>query len=353
MNRLLINIMSSITEKVKTISLFLILFFLYEVLWYPLDNHQNLIEYIFDWKANSVDFISCVLLTIINKKLAGIIINKYLNLSNSNILIKFPLLLIVLFIVNIIISFVLTMIESKIYSLLGQSWNFDDQIINTYGFAVFSTLIIISVLLFNHINKLHRFYEQRERDLKVSNENRMLLLQSQVEPHFLFNSLSTAIGLIESNSQGSVLFLSKLATFYRKILLQKNTLFVNIKDELDTLENYLELMKFRHGECLILIVDSFIYKQNIHILSGALQLIAENIFKHNKLSCDLPIYLRISIIGELYVIEHDYRPITNEIESNGIGQKNIIDRYHTLGLNYTSFTHTENTYIIKLPVIYD
>lgn len=347
------DIMFSIEEKLKVISQSLVLFFLYEVLWYPLDNHQNLIGYIFDWKSNSVDFISCVLLTIISKELSGIIIKKYSCLSSNNILIRFFLLLIVLFITNIIISFVITIIESQVYCLLGQSWNFEDQIINTYGFAVFSTLIIISVSLFNHMDKLRRFYEQREKDLKVSNENKMLLLQSQVEPHFLFNSLSTAIGLIESNSQGSVLFLSKLATFYRKILLQKNTLFVNIKDELDTLENYLELMKFRHGECLILIVDSFIYKQNIHIPSGTLQLIAENIFKHNKLSCDFPIYLRISIKGELYVIEHDYRPITNEIESNGVGQKNIIDRYHTLGLNYTSFTHTENTYIIKLPVIYD
>lgn len=328
----------------------LILFILYEVLWFPL-NDQSLRESLYDWKANSIDFLTCASLTVLNKYIIKTYLKRYSPYSYKNI--HFSILVFVLFIINVLVAFLFTLVESRIYFLMNKEWNISDQIINTYGLALLSTLIITTFLLIHHMNELRDTYHRRERDIQTIAENKIRLLQSHIEPHFLFNSLSVAIGLIGSDSQKAVQFLSKLAKVYRSILRRKDCLSIFLVDEIDDLINYIELMKIRHGECFILSLDKSLNIQRARIISGTLLLIAENIFKHSKLSSDFPIRMSITIESDMYIVKSDYRPTASSTESHGIGQNSIIERYKVLGFSNVVFSINQNAYVIKLPVIYD
>ena len=333
------------------IALSLILFVLYEILWFPVDRYYHEEGYAFLHGAEwSVDLMICMILAWVDIKIVHFYVVRRFFLTWRKNQIRW--LTIGLMGLNLLIAVGCTILENFCYGRLGiLDWDRTDNVLNTYGLALISTAWVTVSLLIYCIVQYQEIARQREREWRAASETRMLALQSQINPHFLFNNLSVAIGLIETDPTKATQFLSDMAAFYRHTLQRTPQLHIPLKEELQHLRRFMSLMEIRHGHAVEVRWEEALNDSSARIFPGTLQLLLENVFKHNRLSVADPIQVSIRIEGERFVVENDYRPITPLVESCGIGQDNIQQRYEAIGSERVRFEVKDQKYIVQFPVL--
>ncbi len=159
-------------------------------------------------------------------------------------------------------------------------------------------------------------------------EAQLISLQTQLNPHFLFNSFNTLIGLIEENPSKGVVFTEKLTDFYRTVLEAGKNDLIPLKEEIQLLDTYIHLIKERFGEQLEITlnledIDSY------HIPPLTLQLLIENAVKHNVVSSKNPLHISLNQSKDKITISNKKKPKYGDSKGTGIGLDNIKKR-HTL-----------------------
>jgi LytS/YehU family sensor histidine kinase len=156
-----------------------------------------------------------------------------------------------------------------------------------------------------------------------------LLLKQQIQPHFLFNSLSTLKVLYKQDISLGENYLVLLADFMRTSISESHSISATLQEELKTLENYLNMQKMRFGEALqwnIFIEDEdFLHKQ---IPAFSLQPLAENAIKHNQFSVKNPLLIKVEQRDNTLVIANSINKKTYLDDSIGTGLNNISERYY-------------------------
>lgn len=158
----------------------------------------------------------------------------------------------------------------------------------------FVEMIIFSLLLINYSMRYTlNLYKEKQRLEAESIQAKYTALQSQLNPHFLFNSLNTLIAEIEYDPSTAVKFTQHLSEVYRYVLRQQQCQIVSLKEELDFLDSYIFLHQVRLGDCLSLerdLPDNVIDHQ---LPPLTLQLLAENVVKHNYIDDFNPMTIRV------------------------------------------------------------
>lgn len=177
------------------------------------------------------------------------------------------------------------------------------------------------------------------------------ILKSKINPHFLFNSLTVLSNLIIKDHHEALNFVSKFSKLYRKILELENNQLIPVQQELDFVSEYLYLQKMRFKENLIF---SF-HIHKIHLAKNippfAMQLLIENAIKHNIISNENKLIVKIYSENNFIVVANNLQKKEDNEASTGIGQKNIIDRYKLVTSIPPAFTEDEERYIAYLPII--
>ncbi|HHV99588.1 MAG TPA: sensor histidine kinase [Clostridiaceae bacterium] len=130
------------------------------------------------------------------------------------------------------------------------------------------------------MDKINNLLEQICIEQKIKRENEFRLLQSQVKPHFLYNTIETIISFIKLNLKDNAMMTAKnLANFYR-ISLSKGNDLITIKEEIQLIESYLSIQKLRYIEYLDYSIefDEEVLKYQIPKLT--LQPLVENSIYH-------------------------------------------------------------------------
>ncbi|MEM0999530.1 MAG: sensor histidine kinase [Bacteroidota bacterium] len=158
-------------------------------------------------------------------------------------------------------------------------------------------------------------------------------LKRQVNPHFLFNSLSTLQTMIHTGNAQSEAFVFNLSDVYRRLLQTRETQEVSLADELEFLNAYLYLLRVRHDDALEVEIvtrpESFCYK----LPSFALQLLVENCTKHNIVSESRPLKIEIWQSDPHHItVANNYQPKKN-VTSFGVGLDNLRKRYALLKID--------------------
>jgi two-component system, LytTR family, sensor kinase len=226
-------------------------------------------------------------------------------------------------------------------------------------FALAIVVILYEVVYFyrkwreNMVENAELRKEQVERQLEV--------LKSQINPHFLFNSLNTLSSLIQIDPQKADTFLEELATVYRYLLRKNSAELCILEDEVNFIKAYFHLLKTRYGESIQLqiCVAEAMFRHQIPPLT--LQLLVENAVKHNVVSAEKPLIVKIySQSNELskyqttntkLIIENNLQQKKNTIPSTQIGLNNILTKYQLLGFNSVEITQTADTFRVVLPLI--
>lgn len=175
-------------------------------------------------------------------------------------------------------------------------------------------------------------------------------LQQQLSPHFLFNSLSTLKTIAPDT--GTKTYVMQLANVYRYLLSFRDSLKITVQDELAFTRSYLYILQERYEAALqvsIRIEDHFLH---YYLPPVTLQILIENALKHNIISMEQPLKLRM-FTGEdaTLTIENSYQPKLSVEESNGTGLQNINDRYRLLAGKQITVRREDANFVVVLPLL--
>ncbi len=219
-------------------------------------------------------------------------------------------------------------------------------------------LFIIAIILI-FITAAYMYMRKREQRLQQVADlqhDRVVFeyeyLKSQVNPHFLFNSLNTLANLIEEDSEAAVNYTGRLSDLYRNMLAHTDRNIVPLSEELEILENYIHIQKSRFGEALQIILDIpprvAAEKKIIYL---ALQLLVENAVKHNIISKAQPLVISIAAKGNELVISNPLQPKLSKEKRNGMGLANISKRYSLITDSTVSYGEENGNYVVRLPLL--
>ncbi len=204
------------------------------------------------------------------------------------------------------------------------------------------------------------FYFRREQQIsleiekaeKAKTDAQLLSLQQQLNPHFMFNNFNTLHGLIHENPAEASEFLLELSDLYRGILAVTQEELIPLKQEMELVNHFNFLLNKRLGksyQCEIELDKKTLDTYFVPPLS--VQLLLENVVKHNKMSNEEPIKCRIWKEGENLVVENNLQPKKNAENSNGIGLKNLKRRYSFLTQKEFIAKQSENLFTVQLPLL--
>ena len=254
------------------------------------------------------------------------------------------------------IAFVLEGTEWLFYSAMKMAYPVADLPHATravYGqFATLSLCVYILMAnrhIMDHTEAVQVKAEQLEKENLMS---QFSALKSQVNPHFLFNSLSILSSLVKKDPDLSEQFIDRLSRAYRYILEQRETDVVPLATELEFLQSYTFLLQTRFKNKFEVQVD--LDKNTIEtgrIPPLTLQILIENAVKHNRMSEREPLIIRIERDGDLLAVRNKFRPRGEEVGSTGVGLQNIINRYTLLSDQPVWVGECEDEFVVKVPVL--
>ncbi len=210
------------------------------------------------------------------------------------------------------------------------------------------TIIVLSVFL---LNTWRNSLAELERFKKENAEVRFESLRSQLNPHFLFNSLNTLSALVYEDSEKAALFIRELSDVYRYILENRENDLVALTKELHFAQSYIQLIQLRFGENIKVDNEVSTDQDHFRIAPLTLQLLIENAVKHNVISKKRPLTIDISIEENILVVKNKLQPKDTKEYSNEMGLKNIKNRYAFLTDRAVEVTEDGQEFIVKIPLI--
>jgi hypothetical protein len=185
--------------------------------------------------------------------------------------------------------------------------------------------------------RLSKHYMQQADSNAAHTQSELQLLQSQLSPHFLFNTLNNLYGISLTQHQKTPALLLKLSELLRYSVYEAKEQLVPLKDEIAYINNYIDFEKMRIGERLVISTSLNEFDENLKIAPMLLIVFIENAFKHSKNSTDKNIHVDIELKtwanSILFSVKNSYQ--SNEEgnatkRSSGLGLANAKKRLELL-----------------------
>lgn len=208
--------------------------------------------------------------------------------------------------------------------------------------------ILLSILA------MKKFYGSQQNILsleKANAESNLKVLSNQIAPHFLFNNLNVLQSLIQTDAHQATQFVKHLSSIYRYLIRHKDEEVVTLREEMAFADDYIYLLNQRFAE-------AFVFKKEIEntqafdklVPSCCLQILLENIVKHNQGNEQEPLHTVILVTENFIQIQNEIREKIVQNEYSGTGLQNLNQRYQLLS-NQSIVIELTQSFIVKLPLI--
>lgn len=240
---------------------------------------------------------------------------------------------------SVVIDLLLGIVEIRVWESVG-------QIVPT---LLWNSLAVLFIELSLYTRRL---FENKMLMMEMEKEKALYqfeALKSQLNPHFLFNSLNVLSALVYKDADKTNKFAKKLSSVYRYLLATHNMDKVLLQDELDFTRNYIFLEQIRFGDTLHIHIEKGNELPHRHIIPASIQILVENALKHNVNTPEHP--LEISII----ITENEIR-VTNNLQlrqsviRNQIGLANLARQYQLYGKEII-IKKDRTTFSVTLPLL--
>lgn len=214
--------------------------------------------------------------------------------------------------------------------------------------------VVASILLNLFTITIIEFFVQSERTRKLQDDNAKMQyqqLKSQINPHFLFNSLNVLVSLINRDADKATDYTKKLSDIYRYVLSYDLQQTVLVREELEFIKNYTEILKIRFGNGLDVTYDLKETDLNKKIPPMSLQVLVENAVKHNALSPSDPLSIRISSDAKNIIVSNNIIPRMRVASSLGIGLHNLNEKYKLISDQAVSVDKNDHEFTVRLPLL--
>lgn len=272
--------------------------------------------------------------------------NQYaLNISKWKIILIYLLVMLAFLLLNYVL-----LVTAKLFVGAGHPFTFPNGGMGIMIIVWLVELTILGLVLANRSMQNALKVQQHATALqKENNIARYTALQNQLNPHFLFNSLNTLIAEIEYNPGNAIHFTKQLSNVYRYVLQCQDKSLVTLSEELEFMRAYLFLHEVRLGNCItcnIVIPDEYM-EQMLPPLT--LQLLAENVIKHNSINSGKPMVIHIGV-EDAFLMVSNLIHLKKSTESAGIGLRNLSNRCRLMTGKEIQVTNDRNVFIVKIPL---
>jgi len=226
--------------------------------------------------------------------------------------------------------------------------------------SIFLALALIASLLgvgimtrsFYLRRRIKRFQGKTDELKKLQLINEASILKTQVNPHFLFNSLSILTSLVHRDPNLAEQFIDQLSKSYRYILEQKDHELVPLRTEVNFIKSYVFLLNIRfENKFEVHFRFNELQLDDNLIAPMTLQLLIENAVKHNRMSERFPLNIYLELSDNYLVVKNNIQKRNIPGGSTGIGLKNIQSRYALLTDQKVVFTEDNNEFTVYVPLV--
>jgi sensor histidine kinase YesM len=217
-----------------------------------------------------------------------------------------------------------------------------------------ASLIIISIQLAQiSIREAQQFRIENFELQRENAEARFAVLKQQINPHFLFNALSTLRNMVRTNDPNTERFILKLSDLYRQLLKKSDHTTVSVAEELDFLNKYIFMLKARFERMMMISIEIRPESDTLKIPAFGLQLLVENCIKHNAISSLRPLHITIfQETADSVTVTNNLQLRTSKEESYASGLKNLIHRYALLHIpDGVTIQQTATSFSVTLKLI--
>jgi len=227
-------------------------------------------------------------------------------------------------------------------------------------FRIISSLMlyIIVLLCYFLIIYYYNLQEKSKAELKLKEtlkDAELNVLRSQINPHFLFNSLNSVTSLTLTNPQKAREMIVKLSDFLRYTVSNSGKTLSGLDEEIKNAGEYLEIEKIRFGDKLNYLIETEYCKKDFKIPSLLLQPLLENAIKHGVYESTEKIIIETlckTINNQIEIIvRNNFDPETETNKGTGIGIKNIEERLRLIYHGNANFTINKNNNIFEAKII--
>ncbi len=230
---------------------------------------------------------------------------------------------------------------------------------NPVEFFEYTPITLTITLVVGSFYENAYFFEQWRHTIQVNEalKNQQLraqfeVLQNQMSPHFLFNSLNALTTLIGEDPAMAAKFTENMSDVYRYILQNKEKELVSLKEELEFVNSYAFLQKMRYPETLHIEINVCEHHEHFHIPPLSLQILFENSVKHNVVSRQYPLHVQIyTTDDDTIVVQNNLQKKKVLAKSTRTGLNNIIQRYEYLTNRMVTIDDSDGYYSVSLPLL--
>jgi hypothetical protein len=218
--------------------------------------------------------------------------------------------------------------------------------------AIYVPIAIFSLLLLHQqrINDLQLVLLEKE---KAGQQKELQFLNRQLDHHFLFNNFHFLSNLAEKKDDRTVAFTQKMAMLYRYVTKYAKEEVVTLQEELQFARDYLDIMDYRFpGQFhLTLHHPARTPLTMLYILPGALQLLVENVIKHNEVPEGASLSIGVHITDDRLTVANEVHPKPYRHESLGLGLKHLSDFYILRWNKQLNIRQERGNFSVTLPLI--
>lgn len=265
-----------------------------------------------------------------------------------------------LFLILVIREFLFWWIDSPYFPEYAEKGGYLDPTRHTVpyygvvlGFSINSVILTILDLII--VREKKGIAELENSRLKLKNAEIINQeLKQQIHPHFLFNALNILKTLIHRQSDHAEAYLIRLSNFLRISIHATRANTVSLEEELSLCVDYLEMQKTRFGQTLKYTIDipeERRYNGFVPIFS--IQLLLENVIKHNAMYRDSPLHVRVvyEATSDRVIVINNRQPRETYEPSTGYGLDNLVERYRILSGDTVVIQPGETFFSVSIKVL--
>ncbi len=256
------------------------------------------------------------------------------------------------FIVSLLVVFLLRIFEEVIIKRNNFLEFFKNEKPSNYVVAIIITFFVTLSLYAFHFYKSYQENKVKQQKIIAGTANaKFESLKNQIDPHFLFNSLNVLSSLIEENPENAQKFTTSLSKIYRYVLEQKDKELVTVNEELAFAKTYMNLIKMRFENSVSFEIPENYDNPEAKVVPLSLQLLLENAIKHNVVSEQKPLHIKIFVQNDNLVVQNVLQKKEILNDRKGVGLQNIISRYEILTDREVIINQSENQFSVYLPIL--
>jgi sensor histidine kinase YesM len=263
------------------------------------------------------------------------------------------------------ILFSLMIISPVFIIILTYYQNYLPPYVTPQFIAIMLVLLILFTVLINFIFYFRYTFQQWERSVKENarlqvqtaqlEKDRLMMqyhhLKNQVNPHFLFNTLTSLDGLIQTNAELASDFVRHLAKVYRYVLDHRENEVVSVQTELDFIEHYVSLLKIRYKNALQINIKVSEEAREKGIVMVTLQMLIDNAIKHNMVQERSPLIINIwDENNRLHICNNKQLKRSIELSSKQ-GLQQLEQLYNILNKESVTIKNEQDFFEVNLPLL--